>query len=357
MKNFTIFGTLIDKNKISKLLDNEKINFNVMSLNDNNKVFLNMREKIYDYFNNIKSNNIKIKENLLKKIQTIESIYGIVLNTDLTEDIFNKLLHITNLSNGMLFVDNSMMLNSDGLLILDIDGNSEINEFTISNDASKIAEKTIKNKDSMAVNSNKTNSATINENNIHKIQKKDNDIRNKEEICKRFISTTLIAAFADGLYNEIAFDKISGIIAKYIQKYNATKFFTPLELNYLKNPDSLETKNLKNIILNFESASVLLFTLGGIKKLDFPDNFYNKDILINQLFNFRNFDYLTEKTAVIKPSELNTYIDNYINFYKSLKDNTNKNTTINKDIVIQRLKSFLWIAKYNGSTWDNVNIE
>jgi len=99
-------------------------------------------------------------------------------------------------------------------------------------------------------------------------------VRNKEEIAKRAMALLIVAVKAEGLEQEI--------IEDLIQAYDLKKVLSPNEVKFI-NDKSPSEHDKTQFIWRYEAAWVLLWALGYIDELSYPNDICDVPLAVSFL--------------------------------------------------------------------------
>ncbi|WP_199912771.1 DUF4272 domain-containing protein [Aquimarina aquimarini] len=321
------------------------------------------------YVSSFPEANTKIKELLLQKIQTLNSELAIISLGNLNDELTILTQNICQSYEGLIFsqpktnISKSEVqhfLDKDLNLILDINGNSEIdhlevkiNSIYFDRDQTKITEDQKKRKvDNEAIL--EVSNIKINKNLPVVESEEDTSIRSPKEIAER---VTLLA-----VTNMVAFGNISGEEAlEYLDRYTLLEKATPKELDFLKNPTD-DAKSYET--WKCECIWVLMWALAIIENLGFPDHLAD----LNKI--------PSEKYPIGEGKDPNLFI-NAINTSRSKQEILDANDLyyrldwacvdarikgeeikeVNPGIVYERHYALNWLINYMNQDWDNVSCD
>ncbi|WP_199185082.1 DUF4272 domain-containing protein [Aquimarina sp. I32.4] len=321
------------------------------------------------YVSSLPEANAKIKELLLQKIQTLNSELAIISLGDLNDELKILTQNICQSYEGVIFsqpktnISKSEVqhfLDKDLNLILDINGNSEIdhlevkiNSIYFDRNQAEITEDQKKRKvDNEAII--EVSNIKVNKNLPVVESEEDTSIRSPKEIAER---VTLLA-----VTNMVAFGNISGEEAlEYLDKYTLLEKATPKELDFLKNPTD-DAKSYET--WKCECIWVLMWVLEIIDNLGFPDHLAD----LNKI--------PPEKYPIGEGQDPNLFI-NAINTSRSKQEILDANDLyyrldwacvdarikgeeireVHSGIVYERHYALNWLINYMNQDWDNVSCD
>ncbi len=177
-----------------------------------------------------------------------------------------------------------------------------------------------------------------------------------EEIAKRAIVLCIVCNYAS--------DIVSSRKKRYLK--NSKKFFTKLLDKFnvkdamTKEEKELFEKNDKNLAIQiswqFEGCLVLLWTLGIIDEIGYPDTLVDADLITSAVSSCETFKEFIEKCELRDVNEVLDLADlTYrYNWYCVETKINNEDSVINREIVMERHRAFKWLI--SDEKWDKVEI-
>jgi hypothetical protein len=129
-KSFMIEITLT---KINITLDSRDVTLNITTIDTDTYGFINMKRAMLSYYQALSTENKDIQNGLIKKISTLNMVISVIplISDEITITIFSELLKLTKQIDGIILVEGGKLLDSTGKLILDSNGNSDLDNYKI----------------------------------------------------------------------------------------------------------------------------------------------------------------------------------------------------------------------------------
>jgi 23S rRNA maturation-related 3'-5' exoribonuclease YhaM len=123
--SFIINKTL---NKLTLTIKSEKINLFVKNINNDTESITNMKKSMVKYYKSINTKNNLIRKHLIKKISQVNMVVSVLplSNSEITKTILDEILKLTNAVDGIILIESEKILTSNGSLIFDSDGNTNL---------------------------------------------------------------------------------------------------------------------------------------------------------------------------------------------------------------------------------------
>ncbi|GGX12211.1 DUF4272 domain-containing protein [Aquimarina muelleri] len=321
------------------------------------------------FVNSLPNTNEKVKELLLQKIQTLNSELPILSKGDLDEELKVLTKNICQSFDGIVFAqpninisksDTQHFLNKDLNLILDTNGNCEIENLEVKIDSiyfdgdQKELTEDQKNRKSRSESIIKEYQVKLNTNLPCIESENDTIIRTSKEIAERI---TLLATT-----NMVAFNHISAEQAiEYLKKYDLLEKATQKELSFLDNPTE-EAKSHET--WKCECIWVLSWALEIIEDLGSPNNLADLNKIASDRYPIgKDKDpnlFINSISATRSKSEILDANDLYYRLDWACVDaRINETTTENMHpgVVYERHYALNWLVGYMNQDWDNVSCD
>jgi hypothetical protein len=264
MKNCAIYSSFSDLNQLMELVGRTfqgfKINvnpnktrieiterklfgkttngFNVMTVKTENEKFSGMLNGMFNFFSQMPARNSIVKEKLLVKITTLAMVIGVVTDKDISDQFRSQLLSMTKELEGFMMWGSRQILDYNGKLILDLDVNSEIDDFVVTAPSSFLdgnlntTESGLKRKD--------RTERILNEKEIPLcktlpviVGDEDVRLRSTEEIVKRAVALCICALKGECWGSGQPKEETDELINRIIDQFHATEFFSPEEKEFI----------------------------------------------------------------------------------------------------------------------------
>ena len=324
---------------------------------------------LYGFISSLPTNNENVKELLLRKVQTLNSEFSFIQEKGTTKNLEKIISELAESFDAIIFTqpntiisksDNQHFLDKNLNLIIDPNGNCEIDDLTVSiNSKYYDAEPAELSEDQV---SRKSKSETILEQ--HEVKTNYNlpciesatetTIRTAKEIAERVSVLTIT--------NSVAFNNLTGEKAIVVLKqFNLWDVVTPNEKEFLKDPTD-QKKSQET--WKCEGIWTLMWALNVVDDLGFPNEMAD----LNNI-PFQNYpigkdkdpnDFINaQKNARTKAEILNAN-DLYYRLDWACVDariNGRQITEVNSGVVYERHYALNWLINYMNADWDDVTCD
>ena len=321
------------------------------------------------FVSSLPAKNGKIKELLLKKIQTLNCEFSLLFSGNLETELKELAANIAKAVKAIVFCPpgrnisksaGQHFLDENLDLVLDVQGNCDVDDLKVTINSVYIDgdRKNLKNDQKKR----KTDSEKILKKNKIKINgnlpavksEEDVKIRSAGEIAER----TVILAIT----NMVAFNTITNEQAKeYLGKHSLSEKLTPLEKNFLDNPTE-EKKS--QTTWKCECIWMLMWSLNIVDDPGFPDTMADLNNIPQEKYpvgaDKDPNDFIKNAHTARPASEILDAVDLYFRMNWACVDariNGQEMTAVNPGIVYERHYALNWLINYRDQDWDNVSCD
>lgn len=385
MEQYTIFSEKFDyitiHELIRKLRSKDKIKINGTKYNwkeirvtENDTwyehIFFRpfLKEQNEDYFHNnfvlgmfnlfarVQTENLLQKHQLISKIRGLKVAIGADTLKSIDSTVFKKLIfEIAREIDGIVLNNGTSFLNPDGKIILNLKGESEIQE--MSGEKFGVSLEQIKRKE--------RSEKIIREKYVNIYyglpyleDSSEVKIRSKEEIVQRIIALTIVIARA--------VTKDNRITEAIIRNYEADSFLTPEEKDFISMEiDDIDEGLQEKFLWRIHSCFVLLWSIGLLDELNYPQDNENPEEDVIKIMevnkNFKSYQELLDKAKLRSKNEIIDEADLIYRYHWSCVDAIMKGkyppSDLSKGIVYERHYALNWLINYMDQDWNDVSTD
>lgn len=177
------------------------------------------------------------------------------------------------------------------------------------------------------------------------------ELRSQADVLYRCLCLMCLGLKSEGLEDHY--------LIQFIEKHDLKDHFTPMEVDYITNPNPDPQENT-NANWRYEGANTLLWALGFIDKLPFPSQICNVKDDVSIVFNRtpEQFDQeakLRSKSEILDQADLIYRLD-----WACVDARVNQKETpadMNPSVVYERHYTLNWLINYAHADWDTVSTD
>jgi len=175
------------------------------------------------------------------------------------------------------------------------------------------------------------------------------EIRSKDEILVRILALAAVGLKSEGLEDEF--------LIPFIDKYELTPHFSPGEATFLQQANP-EEQVLHAMNWRYESMETLMWVVGLIDSLDFPNKLCDASKLVHLLYQKSYVELL--QIATLRPkAEIMDALDLSLLFHWAARNSWLKQEDppagIEHGVVYERHYAFNWVTQLEREEWDEVS--
>lgn len=176
-------------------------------------------------------------------------------------------------------------------------------------------------------------------------------LRSKEEIVNRAMALAAVTAKAEGVDD----DRVNYIISRY----NLKDYFTDIENEFMSNSAPSESSKTQ-LIWRYESYWVLLWALGYVKELAYPDSICDVPFAVLTLAEKSAEEFL-QGVTLRSHEEILDQADLIYRYNWAVKNNwiagLKPPANLDSSVVLERHHALNWLIGYSGHDWDNISTD
>ncbi|KRD11739.1 hypothetical protein ASE21_08565 [Flavobacterium sp. Root901] len=321
------------------------------------------------YAASLPSENEKVKELFLHKIQTLNSEFSIIQEKGKTKDLKELIYELAQNFDAVLFAqpdtsisksDGQHFLNKNLDLIIDNNGACGIETLDVKINSAYY------DKDQTSITDQqkewKANSEKILEEKSIKINKHLPYIESEDEVVIRTAKEIAERVTVLAMTNLVAFNNLSGEEAgDYLKKYNLWDLVTPDEKDFFANPTE-QRKSHES--WKCECIWVLMWALNKVGDLGFPDELCSLNDIADEDYPVSPEkdpnDFINSITETRNKLEILALNDLYYRLDWACVDariNGTDMTAVHPGVVYERHYALNWLINYNEAEWDDVTCD
>ncbi|KAJ3198549.1 hypothetical protein HK101_000064 [Irineochytrium annulatum] len=241
-------------------------------------------------------------------------VIGIETEEDISEEFFGELLRLADALDAVIFWGGGSLLNAHGQLLLDVNGESEVEDYTVTAHTSFLDDVGTQTESAIQRKARSEQRLTeqgipYNANLPARAGEEHITIRSKEEVARRAVALCLAALKGECLGAGESADDTAALVQEVIDKYEADSFFSPLEKKFI-DQHGAEQQEIIAFSWGYEAYHVMLWALGYVEELGAPTELCNvgKDVgYLQQKDSFADFlsnASLRNKSEILDEADL-----------------------------------------------------
>lgn len=339
--------------------------FNIMTSQTHPEEFGKMIQGMLGFLSQIEGRNASLQEKVLIKCSTLNMVVGIETEEDISEEFFGELLRLADALDAVIFWGGGSLLNAQGQLLLDVQGESEVEDYTVTAHTSFLDDTSPRSES--AIQRKKRSEQLLTEQgipyNAHLPARTGDEhtpTRSEEEVAKRAVALCIAALKGECLGAGESAEDTAALVQEVIDKYEAASFFSPEEERFIQKHGA-EQQEIISYSWGYEAYHVMLWALGYVKELGAPMELCNvgKDVgYLQQKDSFADFlsdASLRSKSEIRDEADL-IYRYSWVCVDSRVNDKTPP-AGLNGGVAYERHRALNWLICYLDQDWDDVRTD
>jgi len=348
-----------------KLFSKQTKGFNIMTSQTHPEEFTAMIQGMLGFLSQIEGKNASLQEKVLIKCSTLNMVVGIETEEDISEEFFNELLHLANELDAVIFWGGGSLLNAQGQLLLDVNGESEVEDYQVTAHTSFLDD--VRPPSESAMQRKERSEQLLTEQgipfNVHLPARAGDEhttIRNVEQVAERAVALCIAALKGECLGAGESAEDTAALVQEVIDKYDAASFFSPVERRFVEQHGA-EHQEVISFSWGYEAYHVMLWALGYVKELGAPVNLCNvgQDVeYLQQCDDVEAFvagAQLRSKSEILDAADL-IYRYNWVCVDSRVNERTPPGG-LNGGVAYERHRALNWLICYLDQDWDDVRTD
>ncbi|QDQ00921.1 DUF4272 domain-containing protein [Lysinibacillus fusiformis] len=390
MRHFTIFASKNDiddiENKISdvfakgfeikrdenayfiktkKLFKKHNFTISVISEDTDPDYFNKNIPGMMGYYNDLPFEDENLKGLVLTQISVLNTVVAIELEKDMNEEQMQLFTRLLSQIGGIGFLPNGTLLDQEGLVIVYPNGESGTSNFRPHSCTCKVIGQEVTSEEG-ELRKNKT-VAYLNENAIpfiHSLPQlppvEQCQFKAQEDIARRAIALLMVIQHACDVAQGENIQESKDFFINMLQKYGVEEYLTDNERDFLQ-AEEPSRQQAVTISWQYESYWVLIWALGLVNTLDFPDDVCDCDYAIKIVANNETFEQFYLNTTMRSHEEILDEADKMYRLHWACVNGRIQGqeapADMNENIVMERRRGLFWLMGNRDEEWDNISMD
>ena len=350
----------------SKTLFNKfKITIRVISEDTEPDYFAKNIPGMMGYYDGIPFEDENLKGLVMTQISVLNTMIAIEVEKDINEEQMQLFTNLLAQIGGIGFLPNGTLLDQEGLVIVHPDGKSGPANFRPHACTRKIMglEVTSEEGEQRKIKT----VAYLNENGVPFINSLPQlpplaqyHFRTQEDIARRAVALLIVIQYACDVVQGGDIHESKDFFMNMLQRYGVDEYLTENESNFFhaKEPNK---QDAVNISWQYEAYWVLIWALGLVDILDFPNNVCDCDYAIKVVSSCESFEHFYAKTVMRNKVEITDEADKIYRLHwacvNSRIQGQEAPAGMNESIVMERRRGLFWMMGHLDEGWDHISMD
>ncbi|MGR6542721.1 DUF4272 domain-containing protein [Paenibacillus tundrae] len=327
--------------------------------------FTAMIQGMMNFLGQIDANHPQLQEKVLIKCSTLNMVIGIETDEDISEAFFHELLQLADQLDGLIFWGGGSLLNAQGQLLLDTNGDSEVEDYTVTAHPSLLDE--ARPQSASGIQRKERSERILTEQGIpfnpHLPARAGDEhtrIRTLDEVTRRAVALCLAALKGECLGAGESAEDTAALVQEVIDKYDADSFFSPAERRFI-HQHGAEQQEVISFSWGYEAYYVMLWALGYVQELGAPIQLCNVGQAVGYLQQCDTIEEFISQASFRSASEILDEADLIYRYNWVCVDSRVKGSTppagLNSGVAYERHRALNWLICYLDQEWDDVRTD
>lgn len=364
-------GFAIGKNENEYLLKSKalfkkhKLIIRVMSEDTNPNYFVNNIPGMMGFYDNIPFEDDHLKELVLTQIAVLNTVIAIESEKEIHEDQLLLFTELLSKIGGIGFLPNGTLLDDQGAVIVYPDGQSGPSNFRPHACTRKVMGQEVtseegeqrKNK-TIAYLKDKAIPYTASLPQLPTIEAC--QFKTKEDIARRAVALLIVIQFACDVAQGGNVEESRDFFINMLRTYKVENDLTENERDFLQASEP-DVQKAINISWQYEAYWTLIWALGFVEELDFPDEVCDCEYAIQVVSNCETFEQFYLQAVMRSQEEILDEADKIYRYHWACVDSRIQERPapagMNESIVMERRRGLFWIIGHRNEEWDTISMD
>ncbi|MEH6944540.1 DUF4272 domain-containing protein [Bacillus sp. JJ722] len=387
MKHFTIFASKNDTDDVEKrILDvftkgfeikknenayflksktifiKQKFTIRVVSEDTEPDYFAKNIPGMMGFYDSIPFEDENLKGLVMTQISVLNTMISIETEKDINEKQMQLFTELLSQIGGIGFLPNGMLVDQEGLVIVYPDGKSGLSNFRPQSCTRKVIGQGITSEEGEQ-RKNKT-IAYLTESGIPFIHSLPQllpfvqcQFKTQEDIARRAVALLIVIQYACDVAQGEGIHESRDFFVNMLQRFGVDEYLTENESKLLQANEPTITEAV-NISWQYEAYWVLIWALGLVETLDFPDQVCDCNYAINVVSSCETFDQFYHKTVMRNKEEIMDEADKIYRLHWACVNSRVQGQEvprgINESVVMERRRGLFWMMGHRDEEWDDI---
>ncbi|GAA3413102.1 DUF4272 domain-containing protein [Paenibacillus hodogayensis] len=351
--------------KSKKLFNNHKITIRVASEDTNPDYFETNIPGMMGFYDRIPFEDENRKGLVMTQISVLNTMIAIETEKDMTDgqmQLFTKLLSQIG---GIGFLPNGILLDQEGIVIIYPDGRSGPSAFKPHACTRKVLGPEVTSEEGERRRNKSI--AFLTETGIPFLKGLPQlppsgqcSFQTQEAIARRAVSLLIVIQYACDVAQGKQFDESKHFFIGMLQRFGVEEYLTENERQFLQEEEP-NRKEAISISWQYEAYWTLIWALGFVETLNFPDQVCDCEYAIQVVSSCETFEQFYIQTAMRNKEEIMDEADKTYRLHwacvNSRIQGEDAPAGLDESIVMERRRGLFWMIGHRDEEWDTISMD
>lgn len=344
---------------------NNKITIRVVSEDSDPDYFASNIPGMMGFYQRIPFEDDDLQRRVLIQISVLNTMLAIETEKDYGQEDWNRFVELAGKIDGIGFIQDGTLLDRDGRVIVYPDGTSDAADFS-----PRACTRKIRGEDRTTPEGwqrKETSLAYLKEKQVPYLESlpelpplSELKVRSREEIARRAVALLIVIQYACDVAQEGDLPASKAFVADLLDKFGVADELTGDERDLLAQEEPSRQAAI-NIAWQYEAYWALLWALGLLDSLDFPDHTCDCEFAIQAVSSCDSFAKFLDKTTLRQPESILDEADKIYRLHWACVNDRIQGREpaagLNESVVMERRRALFWMIGYRDEAWDDIRMD
>ncbi|WP_410771038.1 DUF4272 domain-containing protein [Fontibacillus sp. BL9] len=342
-----------------------KITIRVASEDSDPDYFENNVPGMMGFYQRIPFEDEDLQYRVLTQISVINTMLAIETEKEYSQDYLELFVALAGKLNGICFLPDGMLLDGTGKVIVTADGKSGPSDFR-----PYACTKKIRGEDKFSPEGGQRKQRSmeyLKEREVPYLETLPElpplgelAVKSREQIARRAVALLIVIQYACDVNQGEDLQESKGFVMDMLDKFGVTDELTEFERDLLEQPEP-DRRDAINLVWQYEAYWGLLWGLGLLEELDFPDDTCDCEYAINVVSSCDSFAEFMDKTSMRRPEDILDEADKIYRLHWACVNARIKGQEapagLNESVVLERRRALFWMIGYRDEAWNDISMD
>ena len=344
---------------------NNKITIRVVSEDSDPDYFASNIPGMMGFYQRIPFEDDDLQRRVLIQISVLNTMLAIETEKDYGQEDWNRFVELARKIDGIGFIQDGTLLDRDGRVIVYPDGTSDAADFS-----PRACTRKIRGEDRSTPEGRQrkeTSLAYLKEKQVPYLESlpelpplSELKVRSREEIARRAVALLIVIQYACDVAQEGDLPASKAFVADLLDKFGVADELTGDERDLLAQEEPSRQAAI-NIAWQYEAYWALLWALGLLDSLDFPDHTCDCEFAIQAVSSCDSFAEFLDQTTLRQPESILDEADKIYRLHWACVNDRIQGREpaagLNESVVMERRRALFWMIGYRDEAWDDIRMD
>lgn len=344
---------------------NNKMTIRVASEDTDPDYFANNMPGMMGFYDRIPFQDEDLKRRVMIQISVINTMLAIETEKEYGQDDLDRFVRLAAKVDGIGFISDGTLLDRDGRVIVYPDGSSDAADFS-----PRACTRKIRGEDrstTEGADRKQRNLAYLKEKQVPYVEHlpelpplSELKVKSREDIARRAAALLIVIQYACDVAQEGDLEESKAFVNGLLEQFGVKEALTEAEKDLLAQAEP-EYQDAVNLVWQYEAYWALLWALGVVESLDFPDHTCDCNAAIEAVSSCGGFEEFLERTALRRAEDMLDEADKIYRLHWACVNDRIQGREpaagLIESVVMERRRALFWMIGYRDEAWDDISMD